>query len=356
MGMLPVERGVRPARRKGFFRNMKRSIALIILTILLTGCSCSQGAAPSSPTPRASATPQASITASPSAAPVYHLPEQITLNENNDPLVEVYLADMDVVETMDLESYLMGVVAGEMHNDWPLEALKAQAIIARTFALRFIADGGSKYEGAQVSTDVSEAQAYDVTGINERVRKAVEDTRGQIILSGGEPIIAWFHAHAGGVTAKAQEGLNYSLSEPSYTRSIQVRESDKAPDDVKNWTAEFSLSQVQEALDSLGGGQAGQLAIGKRGESGRVVTFTAGSGEVSAVELRMALGSTKMKSTLLSDVTVADGVVSMSGSGYGHGVGMSQWGAYEMAAEGKSAEEIIDKFYQNIEIAQVYAR
>jgi stage II sporulation protein D len=336
---------------------MKRSIALIILTIMLSGCACSGGGGKPSPTPSGSPSPSPTTSAAPrSAAPAYHLPEQITLNENNDPLVEVYLTDLGVVETMDLESYLMGVVAGEMHNDWPLEALKAQAIIARTFALRFIADGGSKYEGAQVSTDVSEAQAYDVTSINERVRKAVEDTRGEIILSGGEPIIAWFHAHAGGVTAKAQEGLNYSLDEPPYTRSIQVRESDKAPEDVKSWTAEFSLSQVQEALDALGGGQAGQLAIGQRGESGRVVTFTAGSGEVGAVELRTALGSTKMKSTLLSDVTVADGVVSMTGSGYGHGVGMSQWGAYEMAAEGKTAEEIIDKFYQNIEIAQVYAQ
>lgn len=175
-----------------------------------------------------------------------------------------------------------------------------------------------------------------------------------IILCQGQPIQAWFHAHAGGVTATAQEGLDYQKAEPPSTRSIQVRESDKAPEDVQHWMAQFPLGQVQQALDALGGGDAAQLAIGERGPSGRVLTFTAGEGTVSAVALRMQLGSTTMKSTLLSDLTVSDGIVTMTGSGYGHGVGMSQWGAYEMAAEGKTAQEIVDKFYQNVEIQRVY--
>lgn len=344
---------------------MKRIFALLLATVFLfslTACSCAApwGTAKPSPSPSASAgtgtaQPSGEASVAPrNIAPAYRLPEQITLGENNQPLVEVYLADMGVVETMDFETYLMGVLAGEMRNDWPPEALKAQAIIARTFALRFIADGGSKYEGAQVSTDITEAQAYDLTGVNERVRKAVEDTRGEIILSGGEPIYAWFHAHAGGVTASAKEGLNWDKEEPSYTKSIQVRESDNAPGDVKSWTVEFPLSQVQTALDELGGGQASELAIGDRGESGRVVTFTTGGKEVNAVQLRTALGSTKMKSTLLADLVVTDGIVTMTGSGYGHGVGMSQWGAFEMASEGKTAEEIVAKFYQNTEIVKVY--
>ena len=248
----------------------------------------------------------------------------------------------------------MGVVAGEMHNDWPQEALKAQAIIARTFALRFISDGGSKYEGAMLSTDIAEAQAYDLEAVNDRVRRAVQETEGLVILCQGQPIQAWFHAHAGGVTATAQEGLDYQKAEPPYTRSIQVRESDKAPEDVRHWMAQFPLGQVQQALDALGGGDAAQLAIGERGASGRVLTFTAGENTVSAVALRMELDSTAMKSTLLSDLNVSDGVLTMTGSGYGHGVGMSQWGAYEMAAEGRSAQEIVEKFYQNVEIRRIY--
>lgn len=328
---------------------MKRIAALLMMTALLTGCACA------SETPRSSAAPAVSPSAAPTpSASAYSLPEELALDEAGVPLVEVYRTDLGAVETMSLESYLMGVVAGEMQNDWPQEALKAQAIIARTFALRFIADGGSKYEGAMLSTDVSEAQAYDLESVNERVRRAVQETEGMIILCQGQPIQAWFHAHAGGVTATAQEGLDYQKAEPPSTRSIQVRESDKAPEDVQHWMAQFPLGQVQQALDALGGGDAAQLAIGERGPSGRVLTFTAGEGTVSAVALRMQLGSTTMKSTLLSDLTVSDGIVTMTGSGYGHGVGMSQWGAYEMAAEGKTAQEIVDKFYQNVEIQRVY--
>lgn len=328
---------------------MKRIAALLMMTALLTGCACA------SETPRSSAAPTVSPSAAPTpSASAYSLPEELALDEAGVPLVEVYRTDLGAVETMSLESYLMGVVAGEMQNDWPQEALKAQAIIARTFALRFIADGGSKYEGAMLSTDVSEAQAYDLESVNERVRHAVQETEGMIILCQGQPIQAWFHAHAGGVTATAQEGLDYQKAEPPSTRSIQVRESDKAPEDVQHWMAQFPLGQVQQALDALGGGDAAQLAIGERGPSGRVLTFTAGEGTVSAVALRMQLGSTTMKSTLLSDLTVSDGIVTMTGSGYGHGVGMSQWGAYEMAAEGKTAQEIVDKFYQNVEIQRVY--
>lgn len=328
---------------------MKRIAALLVMTALLTGCACA------SETPRSSAAPTVSPSAAPTpSASAYSLPEELALDEAGVPLVEVYRTDLGAVETMSLESYLMGVVAGEMQNDWPQEALKAQAIIARTFALRFIADGGSKYEGAMLSTDVSEAQAYDLESVNERVRRAVQETEGMIILCQGQPIQAWFHAHAGGVTATAQEGLDYQKAEPPSTRSIQVRESDKAPEDVQHWMAQFPLGQVQQALDALGGGDAAQLAIGERGPSGRVLTFTAGEGTVSAVALRMQLGSTTMKSTLLSDLTVSDGIVTMTGSGYGHGVGMSQWGAYEMAAEGKTAQEIVDKFYQNVEIQRVY--
>lgn len=328
---------------------MKRIAALLMMTALLTGCACA------SETPRSSAAPTVSPSAAPTpSASAYSLPEELALDEAGVPLVEVYRTNLGAVETMSLESYLMGVVAGEMQNDWPQEALKAQAIIARTFALRFIADGGSKYEGAMLSTDVSEAQAYDLESVNERVRRAVQETEGMIILCQGQPIQAWFHAHAGGVTATAQEGLDYQKAEPPSTRSIQVRESDKAPEDVQHWMAQFPLGQVQQALDALGGGDAAQLAIGERGPSGRVLTFTAGEGTVSAVALRMQLGSTTMKSTLLSDLTVSDGIVTMTGSGYGHGVGMSQWGAYEMAAEGKTAQEIVDKFYQNVEIQRVY--
>lgn len=339
---------------------MKRTLLLLLLALSLTGCACSTSPGGSSPSPSpslraaASAAPAPTAAASPQPAADYALPEQLTIGDNGVPLVEVYLAEEEVVETMDFESYLAGVLAGEMHNDWPLEALKAQAIIARTFALRFIEDGGSRYAGAQLSTDIGEAQAYDMNQVNDRIRQAVEETRGLVILCEGEPIQAWFHAHAGGVTALAQEGLGYDEAEPPYTRSVQVRESPSAPEDVRAWTATFPLARVQSALDALGGGDAAALAIGERGPSGRVTTLTAGETTVRAVDFRREIGSTEMKSTLLTDLSVGEEGVTISGSGYGHGVGMSQWGAYEMASDGKTAQEIIEAFYQNIEIVRVY--
>ena len=96
------------------------------------------------------------------------LPEKLALNSDGVPVLKVYQVDEEETKEMDLETYLLGVLAGEMKNDWPLEALKAQAILARTFVLKFCTEKESKYQGADISTDIEEAQAYDATGVNER--------------------------------------------------------------------------------------------------------------------------------------------------------------------------------------------
>ena len=96
-----------------------------------------------------------------------------------------------------------------MAGDWPLEALKAQAILARTFVLQFVSEKKSRDEGADISTDIEEAQAYDAAGVNERIKSAVEKTRGLVLNAGGELPYAWFQAHSGGLTARAKEGLDY---------------------------------------------------------------------------------------------------------------------------------------------------
>ena len=88
------------------------------------------------------------------------LPDGLEVGEDGIPVLTVYDANAEALAEMDVETYVAGVVAGEMKNDWPLEALKAQAILARTFLLKFCQDKRSKYEGADISTDVAEAQAY----------------------------------------------------------------------------------------------------------------------------------------------------------------------------------------------------
>jgi len=285
------------------------------------------------------------------------LPEKLRLNGEGVPLLRVYDVDAEEQREMDLENYLRGVVAGEMKNDWPLEALKAQAILARTFVLKFCTEKESKYQGADISTDIEEAQAYDATGINDRVEQAVRDTRGLVLSYHGELPYAWFHAHSGGMTEKAAEGLNYEKEEPGYTKVTAGRESEKAPADARAWRAEFTHQEVADAAVQSGLKSVEAVktvAVGEAGESGRAVTLKINGDEVSAPEMRIALGSTKMRSTWFTDIQVTEDQVVFSGKGYGHGVGMPQWGAYGMAEEGKTAEEIVTYYFNDVTVEKAW--
>ena len=128
------------------------------------------------------------------------LPEKLKLDENGVPVLNVYDLNDERTMQMDIESYLEGVLAGEMRSDWPEEALKAQAILARTFVLKFVETKDSMYENADISTDVTEAQAYAPKLVDDRIRAAVAATRGEIVSYDGEIANTWFHAHSGGRT------------------------------------------------------------------------------------------------------------------------------------------------------------
>lgn len=285
------------------------------------------------------------------------IPEKLNLNQDGIPILKVYKLDEEETAEIDLETYLEGVLAGEMKNDWPMEALKAQAILARTFVLKFCTEKESKYEGADISTDIEEAQAYDETGINERISQAVEETRGMVLSYQGELPYAWFHAHSGGVTAKAKEGLAYQGDEPGYTKITNGNESDQAPADAKEWTANFSKEAVVNAAKEAGLKEIEvfeMIEMGERGESGRLLTILINGKAVSAPELRIALGSTAMRSTLITDIREDNGMIIMRGRGYGHGVGMPQWGAYAMAEEGKTAQEIVKCYFTDVEVEKIW--
>ena len=295
--------------------------------------------------------------AGPDAAGKIVLPEKLRLNTGGVPLLRVWDVDADERREMDIETYLRGVVAGEMRNDWPLEALKAQAILARTFVLKFCSEKESKYKGADISTDIEEAQAYDATGINERIEQAVTETRGLVLSYGGELPYAWFHAHSGGMTEKARAGLNYEKEEPGYTKVTAGRESDRAPAEAQAWTAEFTHQEVADAAVQSGLKSVGEIktvAVGETGESGRAVTLNINGEQVSAPEMRISLGSTKMRSALLTDIRVTEDEVIFSGRGYGHGVGMPQWGAYGLAEEGKTAEEIVTYYFNGVTVEKAW--
>ena len=334
---------------KGDFCVMKKKRSWIILLIgmlLLTGCRA-KGDVEREKTPEKNE----------QAAVQPPLPEKLEKNAQGIPLLRVYQTDEEEIREMDIETYLLGVLAGEMKNDWPMEALKAQAILARTFVLKFCTEKESKYQGADISTDIEEAQAYDDTGVNERIEQAVRETKGMVLSWQGELPYAWFHAHSGGMTARAREGLDYEKDEPGFTKATPGRESLNAPEEAREWTAEFTEAEVAAAASRAGLKEAKSIQsiqVGERGESGRATTLLINGESISAPELRIALGSSKMRSTLLTSLKLEEGKVRMAGKGYGHGVGMPQWGAYGMAEEGKTAEEIVSYYFNGITLEKMW--
>lgn len=283
--------------------------------------------------------------------------DELPLDENKLPLINVYLTDASTVAEMDIETYVCGVLAGEMPSDWPLEALKSQAILARTFVLKFVSEKSSRYGGADISTDITEAQAYDAEAVNETIRQAVNETRGQVLLtSSGELPYAWFHAHSGGTTALAREALGWNKPEPAYTQVMDGLDSKDAPAEAIAWEANFTIADFLRACRATGVPceTARSVTIGEKGPSGRAVTLLVDGVSVPAPELRIALGSTVMRSTLLDEVRVTDGNIFMAGRGYGHGVGMSQWGAYALAQDGMSGEDIAAYYFKGLSVATLW--
>lgn len=270
-----------------------------------------------------------------------------------EPMLTVYFHAEDTVRKMPLETYIEGVVAAEMDPNWPIEALKAQSIVARTFTLEKIQRGGVPARGTDASTDPREFQAYDATKVNDRVREAVRSTRGQVITYGGRPIQAWFHASSGGKTATPEEGLGQQMGTLPYVSVVP----DMPASSPQTWTQRFSASEVARAARTAGvqvGDSVSSIRIGKKGPSGRAETLIINGKTVSAPALRLALGGERMKSTLLDDVRLEGDAVYMRGRGYGHGVGMSQWGAWVMALRGKKAQDIIKYYYRGVKVETMW--
>ncbi|MBM7582463.1 stage II sporulation protein D [Caldicoprobacter guelmensis] len=319
--------------------------AAAILTLILPACAGVRRTEPPTPVPE-------------QMAKKPPIPQALGSPTGQEPRLKVYIKEEGRVQEMPFEEYVAGVVGGEIKNDWPMEAIKAQAIIARTFVLKFIKDKGhSKYGNAHISTDIEEAQAWNMEAVNERIKKAVAETRGQVIVYNGDYVNAWFHSNAGGKTATAVEGLAYKEGNPPYIQVVSSPDdSSVIPPDEKSWSAEFSKQEVIKAVKQMGKqiDDFSSIKIGRRGPSGRAIEIVLDSTPVSAPDLRIALGSTRMKSTLLDEVRLNGDQVIFKGRGYGHGVGMSQWGAYSMAKRGKKAEDIIKHYFKGVQIVKLW--
>ena len=258
------------------------------------------------------------------------------------------------------EEYLVGVVAAEMPADFEPEALKAQAVAARTYALYCAATG--KHPDADVCTASrccqawrSEAQLRESWGVDyedkmRRIRRAVESTAGEVLRFQGEAVFAAFHSSSAGFT----EDCGAIWSGLPYLVSVSSPES---ADSVPHYVSFVSLS-AQELRETLLGAdpeadfaEAPEEWVGaiRRDESGRVAEAVIGGVPFSGVRLR-ALFS--LRSTAF-DLDYADGVFRFTVTGFGHGVGMSQYGANVMAAEGADYREILAHYYPGTELSSL---
>lgn len=268
-------------------------------------------------------------------------------------------------DEMPMEQYIKGVVAGEMGRlpargeseeaDWPVEAYAAQAILARSFAMQFLEESG----GNEIPAEHQAAQAYNPDNIFPAIEEGVDMTRGEVMVHNDEFVRAWFHSYSGGQTATAREGLGQE-EEPPYIKSVKTGDNEFAPEDVTDWEFSMSLDELQAALaqSDIRVGDISDVRIGERGPSGRVTMFEVVSGDgttsVGGNDFRLAVGAERLKSTLIDELDVRGGELTARGSGFGHGVGLSQWDTYKMAREGKSPEEIVAFFFDDIDIRTLW--
>ncbi|HHV79944.1 MAG TPA: SpoIID/LytB domain-containing protein [Firmicutes bacterium] len=276
-----------------------------------------------------------------------------------EPTITLHLDAKGETRQLKLEDYVQGVVAAEMEPSWPLEALKSQAIVARTFTLQKIEEGRAKeLHGTDACDNKDHFQAYDASRISDAVKRAVQETRGLVLTYNGKPIRAFFHSNSGGKTATAEEGLNFTKEPTPYLAVVDDPFSLKtAPAKEKSWSASFTSSEVKSALSKLGkslSGVVNSFQIGKRGPSGRAMTFSINGIEVPAADLRLSIGPDRLKSTFVDTVNMAGGKVTITGKGWGHGVGLSQWGAMAMASEGKKCDEIIKYYYPKATLTKMW--
>lgn len=269
--------------------------------------------------------------------------------------VRLLLSD-GTVEKRTLGDYLWGVVAAEMPASFRPEALKAQAVAARTYW----ASSGSKHENADVCTDSGCCQAWvsrqeALAGWGERgeeyagrITRAVGETDGLCVLYEGRPIRALFFSSAPGSTVDAQ--AVWGTAAP-YLVSVESPEGDEVP----NYHSRLTLT-AKEVRELIGGRHPDADLSGAPGEwfsdfarepSGTVNTVRVGGVTLKGGEVRSLLG---LRSACFT-VTAAGDQLTFDVTGYGHGVGMSQYGANAMAAEGKDFREILTWYYTGTEVA-----
>jgi stage II sporulation protein D len=251
---------------------------------------------------------------------------------------------MYLVNELPLEDYVKNVVNAEVAANWDMEALKAQAVIARTYALyQKNAAGNPHYD---ITSSVLH-QVYKGSAIDARISYAVMTTEREVLTYDGKLIEALYHSTCGGRTEDPAEvfGKSYPYMKPV--------ESNCEISPYWMWERKIPPDEIDKALDLTG---IKEISISTYTSTGRVKTVAVvhdnGTTTVKATDLRKLLGWNRLPSTNFT-VTRENGQFVFEGKGYGHGVGLCQWSALKMAQEGKSYREILSFFYPGTTI-QLY--
>ncbi|MFI5346368.1 MAG: SpoIID/LytB domain-containing protein [Elusimicrobiota bacterium] len=261
-----------------------------------------------------------------------------------------------VVEDVALEDYLEGVLPFEMDPDWPLEALKAQAVVARSFAYANM--GKFRKDGFDLTADTRSQMYRGVSSVNENVRRAVRETHGEVLGWNGQLLRVYYHACCGGSTENAAEAWGGDPKEtPKPLRGVKDPWCQVSPH--MHWTAYFAWQDLMTAIEERHNlpGPLKSLKVGRRDIAGYVRSFTARAGhddvEIKAGELRSGLGASELKSTRISRLIVKKKGLEFVGAGSGHGVGLCQWGARVQAQKGRSYERILHFYFPGADLSEV---
>lgn len=275
--------------------------------------------------------------------------------------VRVYLSDSGKVEKVPLETYVMGVLAGEMPVDFELEALKAQAIAARTYIVRRLASGNNELasRGADVG-DTVQHQVYvpkkELAGrwageekeVNlAKLEQAVRETRGLVVTYEGEPIEAAFFSTSNGYTENSEDYWTLALP---YLRSVDSPW-DKGLSPRYEQEKTFKVSQFYSAMGLSGKAARAKkpsMKVVDRTDGNRIRSLSVNGHTFTGREVRERLGLASSEFSW----KIVKGSITFTTYGLGHGVGMSQWGANGLAKKGGSAADILLHYYTGTKVEQ----
>ena len=258
---------------------------------------------------------------------------------------------LTAINELSIEQYLYGVIKGEIDPRWPPEAVKAQAVAARTLAFENLISAHAKYPAeGYVLRATTDSQVYlGVAGEDPAAIAAVDATRGIVATFRSRPIFAAYHSNSGGHT---EDSENVWGTPHPYLRGVPDPYALDEPG--TQWTARLSLSTIEADVRRLGVYATGLVAIepGRVTAWGRAVTVRlleegGRTQEIGANQFRLAVGPGVIRSTMFT--ITRDGTdMNFAGRGSGHGVGLDQWGARAMAVQGFTFEQILSYYYTGI--------